>query len=138
MKFKEKKLERLLDHISSIIDTAESLEEKYQDELDKVHPAYHKSAVNLIYYMALRSHNISNLQQELRFMGLPGLDNVESHVMRSLLALKTILNHLNGKAKYEHRKGTISIKNSSKILNANTRAVFGYKSKKRRTRIIFM
>jgi pyruvate kinase len=136
MKFNEKKLERLRSQINTIIDTAENLEDKYHDELKAVHPAYKKSAANLIHYMALRSHFIEDLQQELRFMGLPGLDNVESHVMRSLLALKTILNHLNGKAKYEHRKGTISIKNSRKILNANTRAVFGYKSKKRRTRIM--
>jgi len=136
MKFNEKKLERLRNQINNIIDTAENLEDKYHDELMAVHPVYKKSAVNLIHYMALRSHFIADLQQELRYMGLPGLDNVESHVMRSLLALKTILNHLNGKAKYEHRKGTISIKNSRKILNANTRAVFGYKSKKRRTRIM--
>lgn len=136
MKFKEKKLERLLNQVNSIIETSEVLENKYKDELKAVHPAYKKSAINLIHYMALRSHYIIELQQELRFMGLPGLDNVESHVMRSLLALKTILNHLNGNSKYEHRKGTASIKNSGKIISANTRALFGYKSKKRRTRIM--
>ncbi len=136
MKQKEKKLERLLEEINSIIRTAEELEEKHRAELDLVHPAYRKSALNLVHYMALRSHSIVGLQEELRFMGLPGLDNVESHVMRSLLAIKTILNHLNGEARYEHRKGTVSIKKSRKILNANTRALFGYKSKKRRTRIM--
>lgn len=136
MKLKEKKINRLLTQINTIIETAEVLEKKYSNNLDKVHPVYKKSALNLIHYMALRSHYIIELQQELRFMGLPGLDNVESHVMRSLLALKTILNHLNGNPKYEHRKGTISIKKSNKMLNANTRALFGYKSKKRRTRIM--
>jgi pyruvate kinase len=136
MKQKEKKFEHLLEAINAIIQTAEDLEEKFRTELHQVHPAYRKSALNLVHYMALRSHSIVGLQEELRLMGLPGLDNVESHVMRSLLAIKTILNHLSGEARYEHRKGTISIKKSRKILNANTRALFGYKSKKRRTRIM--
>jgi len=136
MKHKEKKLNRLLSQINAIIETAETLEEKYKDELNRVHPVYKKSALNLIHYMALRSHYIMDMQEELRLMGLPGLDNVEAHVMRSLLALKTILNHLNGSDKYEHRKGTISINKSRKMLNSNTRALFGYKSKKRRTRIM--
>lgn len=136
MKQKEKKFDLLLNRINAIIETAESLEKDHASDLEKVHPAYRKSALNLIHYMALRSHYLADLQQELRYMGLPGLSNAESHVMRSLLAIKTILNHLSGQSRYEHRKGTISIKKSSKILNTNTRALFGYKSKKRRTRIM--
>lgn len=136
MKQKEKKFDRLLGQINAIIEQAEEMEQEYAVYLQKIHPAYQKSALNLIHYMALRDHSIIGLQQELRYMGLPGLDNVEAHVMRSLLAVKTILNHLSGIQKYEHRKGTISIKKSEKILNSNTRALFGYKSKKRRTRIM--
>ena len=118
MKFKAKKLERLLGQINDMISTAEEMEDRYSSLLEQVHPAYRKSALNLVHYMALRSHSIMALQEELRFMGLPGLDNVEAHVMRSLLALQTILNHLNGNPEYAHRKGTISIKKSGKILNA--------------------
>jgi len=136
VKYKEKKFDRLLGQINSIIQTAGFIEEKFSEEIENVHTAYRKSALNLVHYMALRSHHIAGLQEELRLMGLPGLDNVEAHVMRSLLSLKTILNHLNDKPKYEHRKGTISINRSRKMLNANTRALFGYKSKKRRTRIM--
>lgn len=136
MKPKEKKVDRLLQQINGIIESATKMEEIYKVALENVHPAYRKSALNLIHYMALRNHHIMDLQLELRLMGLPGLDNVESHVMRSLLAVKTILNHLDGNPKYEHRKGSVSIKKSGKILNSNTRALFGYKSKKRRTRIM--
>lgn len=136
MKQKDKKIELLLSRINDILASAEEMEQKYEQILREVHPAYKKSALNLVHYMALRSHHIVDLQQELRFIGLPGLDNVESHVMRSLLAVKTILNHLSGDTRYAHRKGTVSIKKSGKILNTNTRALFGYKSKKRRTRIM--
>jgi pyruvate kinase len=136
MKLKEIQYQNLLERIDSIIDTAEKMESKYAAQLASVHPAYRKSASNLVHYMALRSHYIVDLQRELRLLGLPGLDNVEAHVMRSLLVLKTILNHLLGESKYEHRKGTMSIKRSAKVLNANTKALFGYKSKRRRTRIM--
>ena len=136
MKFKERKYHELLEQTDTIINSAKQLEQKYKLELDLVHPNYKKSAENLIHYMALRSFEITPLQQELRAIGLPALDNVEGHVMRSLLALKSVLNHLTGNPKYEHRKGTVSIKRSKKILTTNTRALFGYKSKKRRTRIM--
>lgn len=136
MKLKEKRFHSLLNKISAIIITAEELENKHKVLLKKVHPKYRKSAINLIHYMALRSHNNYDLQKELRTLGLPGLDNVEAHVMRSLLAIKSILNHLLGNNIYAHRKGTISIIKSSKIINSNTRSLFGFKSKKRRTRIM--
>lgn len=136
MKISEKKLGRLMDRINAILETANEMERIYKTDLEKVHPAYKKSALNLIHYMALRSHYIEDLQQELRFMGLPGLSSCEGHVLRSLLAIKTILNHLGGNPKNENHKGTLSIKKSGKVMNANTKALFGYKSKKRRTRIM--
>ncbi|MCB2221291.1 MAG: hypothetical protein KQI35_12910 [Bacteroidetes bacterium] len=136
MKLTEKKLSRLQGQINAILETANEMETKYTKELQKIHPAYRKSARNLVHYMALRSHYIEDLQQELRFMGLPGLSNCEGHVMRSLLAIKTILNYLSGNPKNENQKGTLSIKKSGKVMNANTKALFGNKSKKRRTRIM--
>jgi len=136
MNLKEKKLELLSIRISEIIDSAISLEAAFSSEISQVHPKYLKSALNLVHYMALRSYSLDEIQQELRYMGLPALDNVEGHVMRSLLAIKTILNYLRAKPINEKRKGTISIKKSSKILNDNTKALFGFKTKKRRTRIM--
>lgn len=136
MKLSTKKLDRLQNRINAIIETAREMENKYEVELQKVHPAYQKSALNLIHYLALRSHYIEDLQQELRFMGLPGLSSCEGHVMRSLLAIKTLLNYLSGSPQNENHKGTLSIKKSSKVMNANTRALFGNKGKKRRTRIM--
>ncbi len=136
MKLNEVKLQQLYDSINEIIEAAFSLEKKYAEEISLVHPQYQRSALNLVHYMALRSFSIDMLQEELRCMGLPSLDNVESHVMKSLLAIKTILNHLMGNPVNEKRKGTISIRKSGRILNQNTKALFGFKSRKRRTRIM--
>ena len=102
MKLSEKKLDRLQSRIDAILETAHDMEKTWADGLSKVHPAYRKSALNLVHYMALRSHYIEDIQQELRFMGLPGLSSCEGHVMRSLLAIKTILNQ---KLKMKNKKG---------------------------------
>ena len=62
MKLSQKKLERLHSRINSIIDTAQEMELQYKNELEKTHPTYRKSALNLVHYMALRSHYIEDLQ----------------------------------------------------------------------------
>ncbi len=134
-----KRQERLLtinNQIEEIINKANTLENKYTDLIIKVDPAYRESALNLVHYLAFRSFEIDKLQDRLRYMGLPGLSNIEGHVMKSLLAIKTIINHLNGNPLIEKQKDTISIKRSEKLLKKNTKQLFGNKSKKRQTRIM--
>lgn len=134
-----KKQEKLLiinDQIEEIINKAKVLESDYNDLISKVHPSYKKSALNLVHYHAFRSFNIDELQDKLRYMGLPDLTNIEGHVMKSLLAINTIINSLNGNYITEKRKDIISIKKSEKLLKNNTKQLFGKKSKKRQTRIM--
>ena len=130
------KLIAIHQQIEKIIEKVREIENKYAGEIEDVHPVYRKSALNLVHYLGLRSFDIDQLQDQLRDLGLPSLSNVEAHVMKSLLAISSILNHLLGNPVREKRKGIISIKKSKKILNRNTKLLFGYKSKKRRTRIM--
>ncbi len=122
--------------IEGIIKKIREIENNFADEIKNVHPVYRKSALNLVHYLGFRSFDIDRLQDQLRDLGLPGLSNVEAHVMKSLLTTSSILNHLLGKPVKEKRKGIVSIKKSRKILTRNTKLLFGYKSKKRRTRIM--
>ncbi|NOR87663.1 MAG: hypothetical protein GQ527_08650, partial [Bacteroidales bacterium] len=122
--------------VEEIIEKIKQIENTYSQEIEDAQPIYRKSALNLVHYLGLRSFDIDQLQDELRDIGLPSLTNVEAHVMKSLLTLNSILNHLLGNSVQEKRKGIISIKKSRKILNQNTKLLFGYKSKKRRTRIM--
>jgi pyruvate kinase len=122
--------------ITEIIHKSQHLESKYAEEISEVHPLYTRSAQNLIHYLAFRSFDIDLLQEKLRGLGLPSLTHIEGHVMQSLLSIKTIINHLLGKQKVEHKKGVISLVNSKKIRVKNTRLLFGYKSKFRATRIM--
>ena len=136
MKSQNEKLDSLDFQIEQILLKISELENKYANEISQVDPIYSKSALNLIHYLAFRSFDIALLQDELRDFGLPSLSNVEAHVMKSLLSIKTIINHLKGNPVNEKRKEIISVKKSKKLLNRNTKYLFGYKSKKRRTRIM--
>lgn len=122
--------------IDKIINKTIVLERDYNNLIENVHPTHRKSALNLIHYLAFRSFDIDNLQEQLIYKGLPDLANIEGHVMKSLYAIKTIINHLNGNNIIENQKGIISIKKSEKLIKKNTKQLFGYKSKKRRTRIM--
>lgn len=132
----QKKLEAINDHVEEIINSANALSDKYSGLIDKVHPLYRDNASNLIHYLAFRQFKIDELQNKLRILALPDLAHIEGHVMESLLGLKTIINHLTGNPKVEKQKGIISLKKSDKLLQKNTQQIFGFKSKKRRTRIM--
>jgi len=132
----QEKLLVLNNKIEEIIDKARVIENDYLDLISDVHPSYHESALNLTHYLAFRSFDIDNLQKELRYLGLPDMSNIEGHVMKSLLAIKTIINHLRGGHVIEKQKNIISIKKSEKLLRKNTKQLFGYKSKNRVTRIM--
>lgn len=136
MKLQEDTLQSINNQISSIILKAKEMEVRYLAEISGVHPIYTKSASNLIHYLAFRSFDIDILQDRLRDQGLPSLTNIEGHVMESLFSIKTLINHLLGEQKVEHNAGVVSSAKSRKILNKNTKLLFGYKSKKRRTRIM--
>ena len=126
----------IIDQLDEIIVKATALEHDYKGVIDKVHPAYQDSAINLTHYLAFRSFDIDKLQEELRETGLPDLADIEAHVMKSLFDVKSLVNYLSGNPKIENQRNLISIQKSNKLLRKNTKRLFGYKSKKRRTRIM--
>jgi len=132
----QEKLLLISRQVEEIIVEAKALEKNYADLISKVHAIYRESALNLTHYLAFRSFDIDELQNQLRFMSLPDLANIEGHVMKSLLAIKTIINHLSGDPVIEKQAGIISIKKSEKLIRKNTNQLFGSKSRKRQTRIM--
>ncbi len=59
-----------------------------------MHPEHRASAANLIHYLALRRHDIRQLQTELASLGLSSLGRNEQHVMGGLDAVLRILTQL--------------------------------------------
>ncbi|WP_297086907.1 pyruvate kinase [uncultured Draconibacterium sp.] len=136
MKFNPEVLQQINVRLSEIIDKAKMLENNYSEHILRVLPVYRRSALNLVHYLAFRTFNIDELQQQLRELGLPSLSSIEAHVMDSLLSIKTIINHLQNNPTTEDIPGVVRIHESRKLLKRNTKLLFGYKSKKRLTRIM--
>lgn len=84
--------------------------------------AFRPAAENLAQYLALRHHDVSDLQPRLAAIGLSSLGRSEAHVMASLDALIATLSRLHGKPKsiYPSRTafdaGTIDLKRIEKRL----------------------
>ena len=62
-----------------------------KDILDPVHPAHRMGLRNLIHYLALRSHDVRQLQNRLHNMGLSSLSSAESHIYAQLGAVLQML-----------------------------------------------
>ena len=135
MEQKEAEYKRIIGILDDILNKMKSMEKLYKQELSQVHPIYKRSAQNLIHYLALRSFEIDKLDDDLEKLGLPGLSSSESHIMRSVLDIKRLINSLLGVLTPVSNK-SVSIERSDKFLKKNTKLLFGYKSKKRRTRIM--
>ena len=65
------------------------------DEAD-VHPEHRASARNLLHYLALRRHDIRELQEQLAALGLSSLGRTESHVISALHSVMEVLAQLAG------------------------------------------
>ncbi|MDX8341493.1 pyruvate kinase [Draconibacterium sp. IB214405] len=136
MKINPEELEQINARLNEIIEKAKEFEDKFAEKINKVLPVYRRSARNLVHYMAFRTFEIDELQQKLRDLGLSSLSSIEAHVMDSLLNAKTIINHLLNNPVVEDIPGVVRTSESRKLLKRNTKLLFGYKSKKRLTRIM--
>ena len=133
---REKKIERMIAKVEAIIDSARALEAHYADTLARVHPAYQKSARNLIHYRALRQHDLRKLQKQLGYFGLSRLGKAEGHVMANLLMTRSVLRRFVRAKKLKIKKADLTFKQAPKLLTRNTKALLGYRSKGRRGRIM--
>ncbi|MGI9546005.1 MAG: pyruvate kinase [Flavobacteriaceae bacterium] len=122
--------------LDKILAKMKAMEISYAAELNEVHPIYKRSATNLIHYLALRTFNIDKLDEDLMRLGLPKVSDFEGHIKRSILDLRQLINSLMGEFPKEPTPRSISLVQSEKFIRKNTKLLFGYKSKKRRTRIM--
>ncbi len=126
----------VIEKLENIITEAEHLEDRSKELLDGVHPNYRRSACNLLHYRLLRSRDLRDVQKRLGHMGLSRLAKSQSHVMASLRTNLAILKaYQNGEA-IESISPRLSFKAGTKALRSNAKRLLGYRTKKRRTRIM--
>ncbi|GAB3198146.1 pyruvate kinase [Pontibacter aydingkolensis] len=125
----------LIEQLEQLYDQAVALEKKFAPTLEKVAPEFKKSAKNLLHYLALRQHDIRDLQAALAELGLSSLGRAEGHVLASLQAVRKQLCYLSVcEAALKHL--ALSFNENRKLLTRNKEALLGPKPKKRNTSIM--
>jgi pyruvate kinase len=85
------RLDRAARHVDELRSAALAAEQEFAVELDATMPSMRESAYNLVHYLAVRRHDVRDLQDELTRLGLSSLGRLEAHVMASLQAVLEVL-----------------------------------------------
>lgn len=95
-RYAKKQLEHLIDQVTSLRSNALELVGNFAGELDRVHPEYRRGAENLLHYLAIRKHDLRELQKQLHVLGLSSLGRMEAYVLPTLDAVLVALPLLGG------------------------------------------
>ena len=136
MKINPEKIDRLIGEIDSIIQKCRAWQIEYAYLMERSHPDLALSTRNLLHYLALRSRDLRDIQRRLGNLGMSRLAKAEAHVMSSLIATRRILHALKGGENRESQIALVTFKKSKKLLRSRCAELFGYKSQRRRVRIM--
>jgi pyruvate kinase len=104
-----------------------------------VHEAHRRSARNLAHYLALRRHDIRQLQSQLALIGLSSLGRTESHVLTAVEtvhhALNALLGDTNGSLPCPEEPA-VEMGEGTELLEANADALLGPPPPGRKVRIM--
>jgi pyruvate kinase len=131
-------LETIIRAVNQLRNEAIALEQEFADELQQIHPSNYPSACNLIHYLAVRAHDVRDLQRDLSLLGLSSLGRMEAHVMASLNAVLAALHRLDSRPVPPELEAELPITQTSgaNLLAANTIAILGHTPEHRAARIM--
>lgn len=136
MEKSKEQIQQLINQVNVLIKLAAKAEAHYEDQLKNVHPNFKKSAQNLVHYRFMRSMDIRKLQKDLGNMGLSRLAKAESHLMAGLQVTNAILKGFIEDKAINIKAHDLSVKKGQGLVKTNAKALLGYRSKGRRTRIM--
>jgi len=90
------RLARATRGIEELRRAALAAEQEFSVELTLVAPSMRESAYNFVHYLAVRRHDVRELQGDLARLGLSSLGRMEAHVMASLQSVLQVLHALRG------------------------------------------
>lgn len=125
----------LIRQLDRLHEDAVALEQKFAPAIRRVHPKLRKSAKNLLHYLALRQHDIRELQEQLAQLGLSSLGRAEGHVLASLQAVQRQLCQL-ASCQVQPRRLAVSFFENRTLLATHTHDLLGSKPAHRSTRIM--
>jgi pyruvate kinase len=107
-----------------------------QQEIESVHPAYRRSAENLLAYTALRQLDLRKLQLALAHRGLSSLGRSEAHVLNNLEELQRRLEACVGQGSTGQESALLNWSDAEKLLHEHTRALLGERPRPRHVHIM--
>ncbi len=94
--------------------------------LGEIDPAYARSAENLLHYLALRRHDLREIQSELAELGLSSLGRSESHVMTTIESvLKTLCRVADCPPDIPEDVTPLDFKSAKRLLEEHTERLLG-------------
>src|SRR3974390_3142905 len=132
------RLERAKRGVEKLRRAALATEQEFSAELELVAPLMRESAFNLVHYLAVRRHDVRELQGELERLGLSSLGRMEAHVMASLQAVLRVLYTLRGEPVPAEvvEDPPITFDTGPSMLAEHTNAILGAAPQGRQTRIM--
>src|SRR5262245_48103008 len=128
--------DRLLYQLRVIRNEMLELERAVLSKEGAVHHHHGDSARNLLHYLALRRHDIREIQETLASYGLSSLGRSESHVKANVEAIQQILHRLSQNGPAAVGTNGLSYSAGLRSLEANTERLIGPKPARRTVRIM--
>ena len=134
---KQSQFEKLIQNLSLLLSEMLELEASGLTGATEVRPDHRASARNLMDYLALRRHDIRQLQAKLAGLGLSSLGRTEPHVASSLHAVLNALYKLAGSDRMApDSKAALQLGEGAALLEKNAEALFGAAPAARHVRIM--
>jgi len=129
---------RLARVLTEVRDQCLSMERRFAREIERVDPEYRISARNLLHYLALRQHDLGDIQAELACRGLSSLGRMEAHTLAGLDAVLAALHKLAGHNTERRPEAVpqVDFATGPAILNSHTEELLGRAPHSRAVRIM--
>ena len=131
-------IDRLIRALTEIREQCLGMERKFVREIKQVEPEHRISARNLLHYLALRQHDLREIQRDLSSYGLSSLGRMEAHTLAGLDAVLAVLHKLAGRpmALAPEHVPQVDFATGPAILNSHTEELLGRPPHNRMVRIM--
>ncbi|HUK31223.1 MAG TPA: pyruvate kinase, partial [Candidatus Acidoferrum sp.] len=134
----KRQLEKLSEELASLCSDMLEVEASLLKSPLTLNEAHRQSARNLAHYLALRRHDVRQLQSQLALLGLSSLGRTESHVFTAVQTVHRVVNALLGTNGSLQSPESPAVENDEggELLDANTNALLGPAPAGRKVRIM--
>ena len=132
----DEELQRVASGVRQLVRAAARAEKEFAAELASVDPTTRESARNLVHYLAVRRHDVRDLQAALQRLGLSSLGRLEAHVMASLQSVMHAIDALRGKPGGPMEMPPVTFDSGDEHLARNAKAILGPPARGLATRIM--